>query len=56
MNSALSVVCRCGPHIWFSLELCGGGPTSELARQLVKRGRRLIDDQARRTEFIMVPI
>ena len=47
MNRAISVVCRCGPHIWFSLELCGGGPTSELARQLVKRGRRLIDDQAR---------
>ena len=36
---------RCGGNIWFALELCSGGPASELARQLVRRGRRLIDEQ-----------
>ncbi len=36
---------RFGAHIWLSLELCAGGSVADLARQLVKRGRRLIDDQ-----------
>ena len=45
MVSMVMVVCRIGANIWFCLELCSGGSVAELARQLVKRGRRLIDDQ-----------
>ena len=45
MVSMVMVVCRIGANIWFCLELCYGASVAELARQLVKRGRRLIDDQ-----------
>jgi serine/threonine protein kinase len=45
LNLQVSILYRIGCNIWFSLELCSGGSVAELARQLVKRGRRLIDDQ-----------
>ena len=36
---------RCGPSVWFSMELCGGGSVSDLCTALVRKGRRLNEDQ-----------
>ena len=36
---------RCGPNVWFSMELCGGGSVSDLCTALVRKGRRLNEDQ-----------